>query len=79
VISGADSMENGDMYPQLLQMAGHGGHLDYKYSKQETDQITGWAQKTKPLSFTGHHLIVLKPTVMARFFINFDYKMGTRI
>jgi len=36
------------------------------------------AQKSKPLS----RVIIksaLKPAIMARFFINFDYKMSTRI
>jgi len=28
---------------------------------------------------TNRHLIVLKLAIMARFFINFDYKISTRI
>jgi len=36
--SGADSIDHGRHVPPLLQMAGHGGHLELKNSKQETDQ-----------------------------------------
>ena len=28
---------------------------------------------------TNRHYIVLKPAIMAIFFVNFDYKMSTRI
>jgi len=39
---------------------------------------TRWAQKSKPLSLMIIKS-VLKPAIMARFFITFDYKMNTRI
>jgi len=33
----------------------------------------------KASHYDNHHQIVLKPTIMARFFTNFNYKMSIRI